>query len=177
MFTVDGLEWTIPCDISRSIRIQDTGISGQLLNGHYFHDVEGTYYDYDVKLTPNPRQMGEYYSLVEILSQPVEGHSFTFPYNGETIQITAKVENPQDIWIRLPNGAVYWKGLSFKATANGPTKRQTLQEAITRGLTPLPDIAVPSIGDTYTFTANGWVPANDAEDNEIITDDPIDLGD
>lgn len=156
MFSVDGVQWTIPCDITRSMRIQDSDISGQLLNGHYFHDVEGTYYDYDVKLTPNPNQMGEYYSLVEILTQPVEGHAFVFPYNGTTIQVTAKVENPEDIWVRLPNGGVYWKGMSFKATANAPTKSQTLQEAIQRGLTPLPDVQEPQIGDTYTFTANGW---------------------
>ena len=39
MFTVDGVQWSIPCDISRSMRIQDSDISGQLLNGQYFHDV------------------------------------------------------------------------------------------------------------------------------------------
>lgn len=161
MFTVDGLQWNIPCDITRSARIQDSEISGQLMNGHYFHDVEGTFYDYTVKLTPNPHQMGQYYSLYEILTQPVEGHTFVFPYNGETVEVTAKVENPEDIWVRMPGGGVYWKGMQFKATANGPTKQQTLRQAIRRGLTPLPDVAVPSIGDTYTFTENGWVAVND----------------
>lgn len=164
MFSVDGIQWTIPCDITRSIRIQDSDISGQLLNGQYFHDVEGTYYDYEVKLTPNPHQMGKYYSLFEILSQPVEGHEFVLPYNGGTVQVTAKVEAPKDIWVRLPNGGVYWKGLQFKATANGPTRTLTLQQAINRGLTPLPDVAEPAIGDTYTYTADGWVKASSVAD-------------
>lgn len=156
MFTVDGMQWSIPCDITRSIRIQDSEISDQLLNGQYFHDVEGTYYDYTVKLTPNPHQMGEYYSLVQILSQPVDGHVFVFPYNGTTIQVTAKVENPEDMWVRMPNGGVYWKGMQFRATANAPTYEPTLSGAISRGLTPLPDVLEPEIGDTYTYTANGW---------------------
>lgn len=156
MFTVDGLQWSIPCDITRSVRIQDSEISGQLMNGHYFHDVEGTFYDYEVKLTPNPYQMADYYSLVEILTQPVEGHAFVFPYNGETVEVTAKVEAPRDIWVRLPNGGVYWQGMSFKATANGPTKQQTLAGAIRRGLTPLPEVSNPQVGDTWTYTADGW---------------------
>lgn len=164
MFTVDGLQWTISCDISRSIRVEDSEISGKLLDGTIFHDVIGTYYDYDVTLTPNPHQMGQYYSLVELLAQPVDGHQFTFPYNGETIQVTAKVENPSDIWVRLPNGGVYWRGMTFKATANHPTHVPTLAGAISRGLTPLPDVAEPSIGDTYTYTANGWVAVNNGGD-------------
>lgn len=157
MFTVDGLQWSIPCDITESPRIQDSEISGQLLNGQYFHDVEGTYLDYEITLTPNPYQMGEYYSLLSILLQPVEGHSFTFPHKGETVQLTAKVVDPQHVYIRPVNGGQpYWKGLKFTAQANGPTYAQTLRQAIQRGLTPLPDVAVPSIGDTYTFTSDGW---------------------
>ena len=169
MFTIDGVQWSIPCDITRSIRIQDSSISGWMLNGQYFHDVEGTYYDYEVKLTPNPHQMGEYYSLLEILSQPVEGHAFVFPYNGSTVQVTAKVEDLEDVWVRLPNGGVYWKGLQFKATANGPTKTLTLQQAINRGLTPLPDVYDPQIGDTYTFTANGWEKVEDVADADTTS--------
>ena len=156
MFTVDGLIWSIPCDISRSIRVEDSDISGKMLNNVYFHDVTGTYFDYEVTLTPNPHQMGEYYSLVEILAKPVDGHQFVLPYNGETVQLTAKVDNPQDVWVRMPGGGVYWKGMKFTARANHPTYEPTLAGAIRRGITPVPDVEAPSIGDTYTFTANGW---------------------
>lgn len=156
MFTVDGLHWNIPCDITRNIRIQDSDISGQLLNGQFFHDVEGTYYDYDITLTPNPHQMGEYYTLIELLSQPVDGHKFVFPYNRDTIQVTAKVDEPKDVWVRMPNGGVYWKGLQFTASANYPTNKADLNETIQRGLTPLPNIILPQIGDVYIYTLNGW---------------------
>lgn len=157
MFSVDGFGWTIPFDATRSIRIQDTDISGQLLNGRMFHDVEGTYFDYEITLTPDPHQMGEYYALLDILIQPVDGHQFVFPYNGETVQVTAKVENPKDVYVDLHNGQVYWRGLTFTAAANHPSIEPGLNHAISRGLTPLPDVAEPQIGDTYTYTANGWV--------------------
>lgn len=161
MFTVDGVEWGLPCDITRTAEIHDTDISGRLLNGQIFHDVDGTYMLYEVTVCPNPRQMGQYYQLYELLTQPVEGHSFVLPYNGGTVTVTGKVENPRDVYVRLANGGVYWKGLRFSVTANGPTKEQTLSQAISRGLTPLPDVAEPAIGDTYTYTANGWVAVND----------------
>ena len=158
MFTVDGLEWTLPCDIKESITVHSTDISGELLNGQYFNDVDGTYLSYTLKICPNPHQMGDYYALKSILTQPVDGHAWVFPYMGSTVQITARISSTiDDVWIRNHNGAPCWAGMQFTITANGPTYEQSQAQAIARGLTPLPDVAAPEIGDTYTFTANGWV--------------------
>ena len=161
MFTVDGMQWAIPCDITRKAEVTPSDISGMLLDGSYFNDVLGTYMQYDVSVVPNPRDMGAYYSLFELLSDPVDGHVFVLPYNGDTIEITARVEEISDIYVRLPGGGVYWKGAKFTITSNAPTKQLTLSESITRGLTPIPDVQEPAIGDTYTYTENGWVPVND----------------
>ena len=157
MFTVDGVQWSIPCDITRIARVQDSEISGKLLNGAVFHDVDGTYYDYEVTLVPNPHSMNDYYELYEILTQPVDGHQFVLPYNGTTLQVTAKVEQPRDVYVRVNANKVYWKGMRFNLTANAPSKQMSLGEVIQRGLTPLPDVASVEIGDTYTYTASGWV--------------------
>lgn len=156
MFTVDGMAWEIPCDITRTAEITPSDISGMLLDGSYFNDVLGTYMQYEVSVVPNPHDMGAYYSLFELLSQPVDGHEFVLPYNGDTIELTARVEEISDIYVRMPGGGVYWKGTEFTITSNAPTKQPTLSEAITRGMTPLPDVYDAEIGDTYTFTANGW---------------------
>lgn len=161
MFTVDGMQWAIPCDITRKAEVTPSDISGMLLDGSYFNDVLGTYMQYEVSVVPNPHDMGAYYSLFELLSQPVDGHVFVLPYNGGTIEITARVEEISDIYVRLPGGGVYWKGAKFTVTSNAPTRRQTLSQSIRRGLTPLPDVQEPEIGDTYTYTENGWVPVND----------------
>lgn len=164
MFTVDGMEWAIPCDITRKAEITPSDISGPLLDGSYFNDVLGTYMQYEVSIVPNPHDMGAYYSLFELLSQPVDGHAFVLPYNGETIQLTARVDEISDIYVRMPGGGVYWRGTKFTVTANAPTKALTLEEAIQRGLTPLPDVQEPQIGDTYTYTAEGWVEVSEVTD-------------
>jgi hypothetical protein len=161
MFSIDGMQWTLPCDITRTAIVQSSDISGDLLNGEYFNDVEGTYMQYEITVCPNPRQMGQYYSLYQVISQPVDGHQFVFPYNDSTVEITARVEDISDVYVRMPNGGVYWKGVSFTAISNAPTKSLSLSESIQRGLTPLPDVQEPAIGDTYTYTENGWVPVND----------------
>lgn len=157
MITVDGIQWAIPCDIKRTAEIKASDISGMLMDRSYFYDVLGTYMQYEISLIPSPQDMGAYYALWEQLSQPVDGHTFTLPYNGGTIEITGRVGSVSDVYVRLPGGGVYWKGVSFVVTSNAPTKTMTLSEVISRGLTPLPDVQEPEIGDVYEYTANGWV--------------------
>ncbi|MBO7670973.1 MAG: hypothetical protein J6S60_10335 [Oscillospiraceae bacterium] len=141
--------------------MKESNISGMLLNGQIFRDILGTYYSYDIRLEMPLKNKGRYHSLIEQLSEPVDGHAFVLPYNTDTLQLTGKVEKPKDVWVKLPSGYTYWDGLAFTITANGPTKELSLSQAINRGLTPLPDVMEPAIGDTYTYTANGWVAVND----------------
>jgi len=160
MFTIDGVVYNVECSIEREAEIKASDISGLMLNGRLFWDVLGTYMTYDITLTMPLHNRGRYAALIEQLTEPVEGHAFVLPYNTGTIQVTGKVETPRDVWVKLPSGYTYWQGLRFTITANGPTKELSLGETISRGLTPLPDVMEPSIGDTYTFTADGWTKVN-----------------
>ena len=163
MFTVDGIEWTIPCDITRKSDVKASDISGMMLNGTYFWDDLGTYLSYEVKLVPNPGSMQEYYALFELLTAPNGVHTFILPYNGETVTLTAHVTAPQDVYVRMPNGAVYWKGCQFSLTSIAPTKEETLGEVIARGLPVLPDVSSPEEGDAYEWDGTGWVALEDAD--------------
>lgn len=160
MFTIDGIEYNVKCTIEREAEIKTSDISGMLMNGQMFWDVLGTYMTYDVRLDMPLRNRGRYAALIEQLTEPVEGHAFVLPYNNGTLQLTGKVDAPADVWEKLPSGYTFWRGLKFTIEANGPTKELSLGEAIARGLTPLPDVRAPQIGDTYTFTENGWVAVN-----------------
>jgi len=102
------------------------------------------------------KNKGRYANLIEQLTEPVDGHLFVLPYNNDTIQLTGKVVDPEDVYKQLESGYTYWDGLQFSIAPNGPSKKLTLGEAIQRGLTPLPDVQAPNIGDTYTFTEDGW---------------------
>lgn len=156
MFTIDGIEYNVKCSIERTIELRESDISGMLMNRQMFRDVLGTFYNYDIRLEMPLKNKGRYAALIELLSEPVDGHQFVLPYNNGTLQLTGKADGVEDVWVKLPSGYTYWDGLRFTIEPNGPTKQPTLEGAIARGLTPLPDVQSPEIGDTYTYTANGW---------------------
>ena len=163
MFTIDGIQYNVECSIDREAEVKLSDISGLLLDGQIFNDVLGTYMTYDIKLTMPLRNKARYAALIEQLTEPVDGHVFVLPYNNGTIQVTGLVKDPADVWEKLPSGYTFWKGLQFTIRANHPSKQMSLGEVIQRGLTPLPDVAGVAIGDTYTYTANGWVKVTDAD--------------
>ena len=156
MFTIDGVEYNVKCTIERTIEIKESSISGIMLGGRIFRDILGTYYIYDIRLEMPLKNKGRYHSLIEQLSEPVEGHTFILPYNSDTIELTGKIKDPKDVWKRLESGYKYWDGLEFTIDPNGPSKTEALSTTISRGMTPLPDVYDAEIGDTYTMTADGW---------------------
>ncbi len=157
MFSIDGVTWPYPCDIDREVEIKVSDISGLKLDKSYFRDVLGTYMQYTVKITVPYGDKGRYFSLYDILTEPVDGHQFILPHDNNTISVTGIVDNLTDIYVRMPNGQTFWKGIRFNITSNHPTKTVTLGEAIARGTAPLPTVNMPVIGDAYIYTANGWV--------------------
>lgn len=169
MFTVDGVQWSIPCDITRTAEVKVSDISGMMLDRTYFYDVLGTYMQYDVNLIPNPHDLDSYYTLFETLSEPVDAHTFVFPYNGSTVTVTGRISNISDIYRRMPNGGRMWIGVSFTVTSIEPTKEVTLDGVITRGRTPLPDVAEPSQGDSYTWNGSEWVVSTTYENADNIS--------
>ena len=157
MFSVDGLTWPYRCAIERAARLQPSDISGLMMDGSYFNDLHGTYMSYTIMIAVPLTDRDSITPLYEALTDPVDGHVFVFPYNQSTITVTGRVDGEVgDVYVDLPNGQQYWKGLQFTIIANHPSKQYTLSEVLTRGRAPLPDIAMPEVGDTYTYTASGW---------------------
>lgn len=156
MFTVDGMQWDFPCDIDRTAEMTASEISGMLLNKQYFNDVIGTFLRYSITLVVPFGSRDAYTQLYEILTQPVDAHSFTLPYNGGQITITGRVTQISDVYKRLPGGAVHWRGIKFEVVANAPTKTHTLGEAIQRGLAPMPEIGGAITGVLYRFNGSDW---------------------
>lgn len=168
MFSIDGITWDIPCYIEREAEISASDISGLMLDRSYFNDVLGTYMSYTVRIAVPLDMRDEYTQIYEALTNPVDGHLFVMPYNNSTIEITARVSNVSDVYVRLAGGQVYWKGIEFTCVANHPTKAMTLGEMVVNGRAPLPDVSNPDIGDSYTYTSGGWVPSPTYEDADSI---------
>lgn len=162
-WSIDGIEWEIPCTVERTAEMTASEISGLLLDRTYFNDVIGTYMRYDLKIAVPFGYESEYNALYEIITQPVDGHSFVLPYGGGTVNVTGRVQDIKDVYVRLQDG-IHWKGISFSVIANHPTKEYTLSQVLTIGATPLPDSSDVNVGDVYEYTANGWDTIADAAD-------------
>lgn len=167
MFTVDGMLWDLPCDIERKAEMQASEISGMLLDKHYFNDVVGTFLTYSITLVVPFGKETQYARLYEILTEPVDGHSFVLPYNRGNITITGRVTNISDVYKRMPDDSVHWKGIRFDVISNAPNKTQSLGEAITRGLAPLPDVGGAEIGVYYIYDGSTWSEADILNGDEM----------
>lgn len=165
IWSIDGVEWDFPCDITRIAQMNASEISGFLLDKSYYNDVMGTYLSYDVKIACPIGREDEYSTLYEILTKPVDGHTFVLPYNQGTVTIAGRIENLRDEYRRPRNGEpVHWRLESFTIVANHPTKTMSLNQVLARGRTPLPELASASEGDTYTYIDGVWVEAPEYED-------------
>lgn len=164
MWNIDGANWTLPCDVSRSAKIQSSDISGTLLDKSYFNDVLGTYMQYNITVAVPFGMEQEYNELYEIITAPVDGHEFILPYAGGNIAITGRVEEIRDDYVETDSG-IHWRGIRFNVIANHPSKSMDLDEVITRGVTPLPDESDIDVGSAYVYETNGWELMARAEDS------------
>ena len=157
MFTIDGVEWDIPCKIERTAEIKESELSGLMLDKSYFSDPVGTYMKYSIGIAVPFGMDQEYEAIYELLTDPVDGHSCVVPYNRGTITITGRIVTVSDVYVKMPNDKNYWRNTKFDIIANAPTKTLSLDEVITRGRAPMPDLDDGEIGDTWTYTSSGWI--------------------
>ena len=167
MFTIDCLTWDVPCDITRISEMTASDISGLMLDKSYFNDVLGQYLSYTIKIAVPVNMSDVYAGIYDALTNPVDGHFLRVPYNRDMITITARIANVSDVYVRMANGGVHWKGIQFTAISNYPSKTKTRDEVVVAGRAPLPPVSNPSEGDTYTYTSSGWVPS----ETYVVADD------
>jgi len=156
ILTIDGVEFDVKCEVRREATVHATEISGELMDGTYFNDVDGTYYDYELYFSYPLYDRDKYAAIYEALTEPVDGHAFVLPYNNSTIEIAARVETVSDEQIETDSGFKFWRATRFGLYANAFSKQVSLAEVITRGRAPIPDAASPSIGDTYVWDGTEW---------------------
>ena len=156
MFVIDGTEWSYPCDITRTSEVRPSEVSGMMLDGSYYNDVLGTFMAYTVKIVVPLNHKDAYSTLYEILNAPVEGHTFVLPYNQSVINVHGRVEGISDVYVRLPNGGLTWRGIQFDIIANHSTKALTASEIVSRGWDYAPDVRAHDVGDAWVWDHNRW---------------------
>lgn len=121
-FTIDNVEYKMPCSISRKAAVKSSGNSGDLLDGTYYNDVLGTYMEYDITVAVPTGMEDTYSQLYEMLTDPVSEHIVTMPYNQTTITFAARVETVSDKLYREEGTTRIWRNTSFTVTASEPQK-------------------------------------------------------
>jgi len=168
ILTIDGVDYDVKCRVRRRGDVRDTDISGEMLDGSYFHDVAGTYYDYEISFLYPLYNRNKYAAIYDALTQPVDVHTFILPYNNTLVTLNAKVDVVDDELLELENGEQYWRALSFTLTANAPTKQMSLSQVVVRGVAPFPDVAKPAEGTSYTWNGTEWVESVVYDDADLI---------
>lgn len=158
MISIDGYKWKVPCDIERVAEVRSSEISGMMLDKSYFNDVMGTFLSYDVTLAVPTSMEDEYSRIYEALTDPVDAHTFVFPYNQSTITITARVESVNDVLVYTASKKQYWRGIRFTAIANHPSASYDLGEVLRIGRSPMPDTVQVSDGSVWQYKDGEWWP-------------------
>lgn len=156
IWSVDGLEWNIPCQIKRVAEVAQSSISGLMMNKTYFNDVIGTYLKYDVAIAVPRGYEEEYSRLYEVLTDPEPYHDFTMPYNEQTVTFRGRVESMTDEWSYTDSNGNWWKGIRFTAIGSVPQKVKDGSTIVNYGLTPFPDEESAVVGTYWYLASTGW---------------------
>ena len=124
-FMMDGKAYNfrVPSGgLKRSFQVLDGDNAGRVLAGDMDRDVIGTFYNYEVTITPVSTDLNEYDAFYEEISAPVDFHLMTFPYGQSTLTFQAYVTAGADTIIKTGDGATHWRGLSVQFIAKSPQR-------------------------------------------------------
>lgn len=125
-FTVDGKEYNVfVTELTRSARVKESNLSGDVKSGEHFRDMVGTYYDYSMSIGTDSLSRDDYDSLYEILSAPVESHTVRLPYGRTILEFEAYIEEIEDNMKSDRQTDRNWTDLSIMFYAKKPQRRPT----------------------------------------------------
>lgn len=107
-FKIDGVSYSsdkiVITSITRNFNILDGDNAGRTVSGRVLRDVIGTFYNYSMTFKAKDSAAGEYGTLVETLSAPVDFHEISFPFGNKTITQRMYVTSGSDKLIKFSPG-------------------------------------------------------------------------
>lgn len=122
MISIDGITWDLNCKVVRTVTIEESNISGMLMNRAYFSDVIGSYLAYEVQFPLRSGDETSYDSLYETLTNATGEHTIILPYGQGHVTFTGRIKQVKDTLYRGQGGANYWLSDTFQFISNEPYK-------------------------------------------------------
>lgn len=123
-FKVEGREFNVfVTELSRTARVEESSLSGDVRSGEHFRDMVGTYYDYDMTIGTDSLSETEYDDLYETLTAPVESRVVELPYGRGSIVFEAYIDSVGDKLVSKRKGMARWGELDVKFRAKRPQRR------------------------------------------------------
>lgn len=110
-------------DLTRSFRVQEGRNSGDMLDGSYELDSEGTYYDYEMSVEPHPLYPEDYDAFFWAISDPTGRHTILVPFGQTTMVLDVLVTSGADSYHGVMAGFRRWSGLKVQFRARVPQRR------------------------------------------------------
>lgn len=122
MIEIDGMAYNVSVTrLTRTGEFLDSSAS-RVTSGTLKRKLIGVYYNYEISVGTGV-DADEYAAFYDKITEPVEFHTVTFPYNNDTLTFVAYVTSTSDELIRrTKSGKNYWGGLSVKFIAKDPQK-------------------------------------------------------
>lgn len=107
----------------RSFRLIEGKNAGPSLSQRSIRDLKGTSYGYMMQVERNPEYPEDYDAFYEAISEPVDFHEITMPYNQGTITFEAKITGGTDVDEGVLRGRRKWRGLTVAFEPMEPQRK------------------------------------------------------
>lgn len=120
MIIIDGVTWNVPV-----VNLRRTGdfldrYATRTVDGDLKRALIGVYFNYEITFGRLSR--ATHSALWEKLTEPVEFHTVTVPYNDTVYTFTAYFASVGDELLRQTPTANYWGNLTVHFTAKSPAR-------------------------------------------------------
>lgn len=121
VFMMDGIAYNVHVTkLSREFSVLDSDNSGRTLDGQLYREPIGTYYNYTMTVAPKDGDLAAMDAFWDAISQPVQSHVCTFPYNQQTLTQKMYVTGGGQDMLLLQGQAAHWGEITVSFTATGP---------------------------------------------------------
>lgn len=120
-FVMDGVEYNVHVTkLTRKFSVLDTDQTTRTQGGRMYRDIIGTFYNYSMTVSSDiaePEAMDAFWDAV---SQPVESHVCTFPYNQGTLSQEMYITSGEQPVDEITDTATYWGPITLNYIAMAP---------------------------------------------------------